>query len=340
MKSSQQATPAMADVLADVLERTRLGSAIAARMILRTPWGLKFPAARRAGFHAVLRGACTLEVQGEPTRILHQGDIVMLPHGSQHVLVSQPKGALTTVPELAARARRGIRDGILEGGGSGPEAEIVCGLYLFESEATHPVLAHLPKVVHVGGGAMARPDIEAAMRLLALELSGGSAGSRTVITRLADVLFVLVVRTFMATEGATRVGWLAALGDASIGRALSRMHGNIARRPPLDELAKIAGISRATFNRRFLALVGQSPRAYMVELSLQEAGRLLARTDMSLAEVARKTGYENEYSFSKAFRRVKGTSPGRYRARVRSVAPGGFEAEAAGAHDRGVREKG
>lgn len=307
----------MEDVLADVLERTRLGGAVSARLVLRTPWGLRFPVARRAGFHAVVRGACTLHVEGEPKRVLHQGDIVLLPHGSAHTLTSQPRGTLSTVPELVRHAKRFATEGIVDGGGDGPEAELVCGVYHFESDETHPVLAHLPTIVHVPGGAHQSSEIQAALQLLALEVGQGQAGGRTIVTRLVDVLFVLVVRAWMRTDGARSVGWLGALGDPQIGRALALMHRSIHERPSVETLARAARMSRATFHRRFVKLVGVSPRDYLIGLSVQQAARLLRTTELSLAEIAQRTGYESEHSLSKAFRRVMGVAPGRYRERAR-----------------------
>ena len=73
------------------------------------------------------------------------------------------------------------------------------------------------------------------------------------------------------------------------------------------------GHSRATLARRFTALVGQPPKAYLTWWRLTTAARLLQDTDFPLPSIAAKAGYTSPFAFSHAFKRRFGTAPGGFR---------------------------
>jgi AraC-like DNA-binding protein len=304
---------AVEDVLAEVLASNAVHGAVAARTELAAPWAIRFPRVARAGFHIVTRGSCYLRVDEDEPVPLSNGDVVLLPHGSEHLLSSAPRASGPTFGALLARPGTEQRGGMVRVPGPGPVTAIVCGVYLFANDEPHPVLVQLPKLIRVRDDDAAVDAITAVIRLLVTELAREHAGARTVVARLVDVLFVLLVRRWVDTQPMGVGGWLGALRDPRIGRVLARLHRHPDRHWTVMELAEVAAMSPAAFKRRFSALVGRSPVAYLTRARMDAALRLLRRTDASLAEIASAVGYESEFAFGRAFKREHGLAPGRYR---------------------------
>jgi AraC-like DNA-binding protein len=156
--------------------------------------------------------------------------------------------------------------------------------------------------------------------MLAAELEGAEPGAKTVVDRLVDVLFVHIVRAWLATHEDERASWLAALVDTEVAAAISCLHRDPARQWSVESLAAEVGLSRPTLARRFTKRVGESPLAYLARWRLQLAARRLQDTSESLATVGRSVAYSSEFAFSRAFSRAHGMPPGRYRAAHRSAA--------------------
>lgn len=302
----------LADVLSDVLAGTGTNGVVFARSEVTAPWGLDFAESQAsAGFHIVTRGSCFLRRPGEAPLQLCQGDVVLLAHGSAHGISDAPTTPLepftpvcqATVPTEPVRA-----------GGGGAATHLVCGAYFFEVDGVHPILSNLPPLIHLAadGGQLAGP-VDAIVRLLSAEYAQPGPGSEAIISRLVDVLFLYIVRTWLANQPAGTGGWLGALRDPAIGRSLGLMHGQPDQDWTLAGLADAVAMSRAMFAKRFRDLVGEPPATYLTRQRMALASRLLRETETPLAEVARRTGYGSEYAFSKAFSRAKGVPPGRYR---------------------------
>lgn len=156
-------------------------------------------------------------------------------------------------------------------------------------------------------------QLQLTLQLLDREASDGGRGSDLVIPRLVDSLLVFVLRAWLEAQPIGVGGWFSALRDPAITKALSLMH----RRPhepwSVEQLAREIGQSRATFARRFVELVGETPVAYLTRWRMCVAAKLLCESNSTLDDIAARVGYETTAAFSKAFRRVHGTSPGRYR---------------------------
>jgi AraC-like DNA-binding protein len=108
-------------------------------------------------------------------------------------------------------------------------------------------------------------------------------------------------------------GWFAALNDPIVGRTIQLIHRDPARRWTVGELAREAGTSRSVLFERFIAIVGQPPIEYLANWRMQLAAKRLRNTHDSLAAVAADVGYESEASFNRAFKRITGLAPGRWR---------------------------
>lgn len=300
------------DTLADVFARTRLGGAVVCRSLLRAPWAIRFDEAPRVGFHLVTEGTCWLTLEGRAPQRLETGDLALLNHGSRHVLASEA-GAPGRPLEHWLGGKAPSDETVISGGGSGARCVVVCGAYLGE-EGARLLFSQLPPVLvartYASSGA---EPVASLMHLLMRELEQAGPGRSALLNRYLEALLVHVLRDWLANAPSRARGWLPALADPQVARALTLMHERPGSSWSVPQLARRAGLSRATFARRFQARVGVSPGVYLTRWRVEVAAQLLRETTLSLAEVADRVGYASEFAFSRVFRRHKGAPPGRYR---------------------------
>ena len=129
-----------------------------------------------------------------------------------------------------------------------------------------------------------------------------------------------VVRAWADDQPLGGAGWIGALTDTMLARALSAMHGDLGRAWDVDELARAAATSRVTLGRRFAAAIGEPPLSYLTRARMQQAAQRIRSSDAALGEIAGEVGYHSEFAFNRAFRRVFGVPPGAYRRRQRTPA--------------------
>ncbi len=305
------------DLLTDVLAMTRTAGVVLVRSRVAGSWGCLLDGEAEAGFHIIVRGACWLRVQGERPIHLLQGDLALVPCGAPHIL-SDPVDA-PALP-LADVRRRWEADRATGRSGRVPRdraTELVCGAYHYSHDGPHPLLSVLPRVLHLSAEEVQGHELLfATVRMLLAEIGTLAPGATALVDRLVDVLLVYVVRAWLATQPEGIGGWLGALRDAQIGRALEAMHGDIRRQWTVEELARRVHTSRASLARRFARLVGTPPMRYLAELRMDAATRLLRQTERPLALVAEDVGYDSEYAFNRAFKRHKRVAPGTYRREV------------------------
>jgi AraC-like DNA-binding protein len=297
------------DVLADVFRTLRVGGVIYARGEFTPPWGMKFDTSTKAGFHAVIRGTCWLRTETRNLE-LHEGDVALLPHGWRHVLADSRTRPALPYRETIARQRAALR--------AGSSTLVICGAYGLAPQEPSSLFRQLPPIVHISAAA-AGGEVADVVQRIAHEASGQQLGSEAATSRLVDLLLIYVLRAWLTTEHEATHGWLTALRDPAVAKALASLHENVARSWDLGQLARQAGVSRATLTRRFAALVGVAPLTYLTGWRMTVAARLLRETDDSMASVAASIGYESEFAFSRAFKRVRGISPASYRKQLRSV---------------------
>ncbi|MER7754481.1 AraC family transcriptional regulator [Kitasatospora sp. NPDC097643] len=321
------------DVVSDAIAAVRSGRPSSNRLRVAGRWGARLPAYAGAGFHVVLAGSCWLMLDdgksggggggkggGEPVR-LEPGDAVLLPHGAGHALAGEPLTArqVALLPELdtlLAPGRAPVRPvggtaGQAEGAVEGA-AELLCGKYRLDHRRGHPLMRELPALVHLPTRSGEHPELAAAVGLLGAELAGERPGGALAVPGLIDLLLVYLVRAWTTRRGAD--GWGAALADPVVAAALAAVHEDPARAWTAGALAEQAGVSRATLTRRFTALAGRPPMAYLTWWRMTRAAALLRESADPLETVARRVGYASPYALSHAFAREFGTTPGRYRA--------------------------
>src|SRR6202012_3553243 len=150
------------------------------------------------------------------------------------------------------------------------------------------------------------------VQALASEMAQQSPGSEVVASRLAEVLFIQVLRAHIASGPERNKGWLRAIFDRQIGPALSAVHDRVNTAWTVESLAEAAGMSRSAFAARFKELLRQTPLEYVTEWRVQKGKKVLKKHGKKLIDVARSVGYESDAAFSKAFKRVVGANPGEY----------------------------
>ncbi|MGA4992395.1 cupin domain-containing protein [Nonomuraea bangladeshensis] len=298
------------DVVSDAISAVHLGHPWFQRVRASGSWCARLDAYDGAGFHVVLKGNCRLLTDGGTSVSLGVGDAVLLPHGTGHVIADARLDA-----EVAARKAVPFEQWL---GETSPRArpdrdgtEMICGRYWLDCSRMHPLMTELPEVVHLPSRVGTHLELRAAIDLLAGELDEARPGSCVALPNLLDLLLVYMIRAWMTetTSGA----WPTALGDSVTAAALRAMHSHPAAPWSIDRLAAEAGVSRPTLARRFTALVGRPPMAYLTWWRVILAATLLRDTKETLAAIADRVGYGSPYALSHAFQREFGTTPGRYR---------------------------
>jgi AraC-like DNA-binding protein len=268
-------------------------------------------------FHVVTLGRVLLETGGDATQLRH-GDFALVPHGEGHVLHSDPGAPVPGILELE-RELVSDRYEILRHGGGGEPTRLICGAVRFDHPAARNLVAVLPDTIHVEASGSPQLDwMQSTLRLMAAEARELRPGSEAVITRLADILVVQAIRSWLETDPGARTGWLSALQDRQIGRAIALIHRQPERPWTVAMLARELALSRSAFAARFTELVGEPVMAYVARWRMQVAAGSLRDEGATVGELAARLGYRSEAAFARAFKRITGEAPGAVRRRAAS----------------------
>src|SRR5215471_3133246 len=263
-------------------------------------------------FHFVVEGRCSAKVEGEPTRELVGGDVVLFPRNDFHLLGSE-LGLRPTPVRDVIQPPKGLELPKIVHGGGGAATRLICG-FLGGDALLNPLLAALPRLLKIslanvpGGDWIGRSFVYAAS-----DLANAGPGAATVMSKMSELLFVETIRHFLAHEPQERTGWLASLKDPCIGRALSLLHSHPERNWTTEDLADQVHLSRSAFAERFTALLGQPPMRYLTVWRMQLAAQSLRRGRLTIAQIAYECGYESEATFTRAFKREFGAPPSAWR---------------------------
>lgn len=299
------------DPLGEALHFLRMDGAFYCRSELSAPWGMTLhPMPDYLWFHVVTTGGVLLEVDDQHSRWLHPGDVTLVPHGNGHTLRSEPGVPAPGVLELELE-HPSDRYEILRAGEGGTPTTLICGAVRFKHPAARNLVGILPQMIHIEASDGPRASwMQGVFKLMAAEARESQPGGEAVITRLADVLVIQAIRSWIETAPAARTGWLGALHDQQIGRALTLIHRDPAREWTVASLASELALSRSAFAARFTELVGEPAIRYVTRWRMQVAQSTLETEGATVAELADRLGYKSEAAFARAFKRVIGISPG------------------------------
>lgn len=310
------------DPLSDVFRAVRVDGAFFYSVVAGAPWRVLAHAATRLqprilphaehliSYHIITEGTCWGGVQGHDLVELHPGDVIVFPHGDPHVMASSPD-APVVLDDATAPPR--YPETVQIGPPAGPKTGFVCGFLGCDRRPFNPLLATLPRRLHLRG--LSHGWLGVFAQQVVAESRQGRAGAEGLLTRLAEVMFIQVIRQYLEglPEGGT--GWLAGLRDPLVGEALARLHARPAHPWTLAELATEVAGSRSKLVERFTEMVGQPPMQYLAQWRMQLAATQLSRSDAKVAAVAAEVGYGSEAAFSRAFKKATGVSPGAWRMR-------------------------
>lgn len=309
------------DPLSDVLRAVRLNGAYFYLVEAAAPWSVSAVAARELvprvlpevehliSYHVLLSGSCWGGLEGAPQVQMRAGDVLVFPQGDPHFM-SSTEGYSVGAGRIGTSPERYPSTVFL-----GPDAErdttFVCGFLGCDVRPFNPLLASLPRRMHIQG--IAAGWLSQFPRQAVAEARAGRMGSETMLTRMAELMFIEVVRRYIEQLPPQQSGWLAGLRDAVVGPALLQLHERPDYPWTLGELARRIATSRTVLAERFSNLVGVPPMTYLARWRLQLAAEQLAHGSAKVASIGTRVGYESEAAFSRAFKRETGLSPAAWR---------------------------
>ena len=318
--------PSLPDPFDAALRRLRLEGAIFLRAEYREPWayeslsGPDTAAILRPGterlvlFHVVASGTCWVQVGDREKHWASAGDVIVLPYGDQHRMGGV--GESESVPLMTImEAPPWTRMPLIRHGRDGAQTDVVCGFLHSEDVLFDPALRVFPPAFVVrpqgtAGAEWVRANVDFALA----QADASPLGPDAINTRLPEMLLVEVLRQHLATAPAVDRGWLAALHDPVLKPALAALHAEPERKWTVSDLARVAVVSRSGLDERFRQVLGRSPIRYLTEWRMHLAEDLLTSTDLGVAAIARRVGYDAEEAFSRAFKRHSGSPPAQWRA--------------------------
>lgn len=283
------------DELSELMRHLRLRTQVFYRSVHCGQWVLDADYERKAMFHLVAAGRCVLRADdGAADVMLQAGDAVIFSRPRDHRLIA-PLDA-----------------------DDGATTLLLCGYFEFGSPLSAVLLASLPAQVLLQQHPSSQSTVCAApaelLKLIIVEAETDGPGAAVLMDKLSDALFMYALRQCLAV-GTVKEGLLPAISDPYLGPALRAMHQQPQQAWSVASLAARGHLSRAAFARRFARVVGTTPKDYLTRLRMQLAQSALAKHGVSVAEAAAIAGYATEATFSRAFKRICGYSPGAARSR-------------------------
>ncbi|MCI4678464.1 AraC family transcriptional regulator [Rhodoblastus acidophilus] len=315
------------DLLSDLLSGMRLSGTVLFRAEFREPWSvvtpdgchlaqvLPFRTEHIIPFHIIAAGGCWLGLRNDAPVWLAEGDAVLLPYGDSHGLYGRETAAAVEVGKLLPPPPwPDIL--VVEHGGAGAKTSVICGFLQCDELLFHPLLRHLPRLLHVSSGEETGDRwLGSTIRHTADETSRLSPGSRSMLPRLTELMFVEILRAHIHGLSADDAGWFAALNDPVAGAALKWLHAEPMKDWSVEELARRVGTSRSVLNEHFRRYLDQPPIRYLAKWRLQLAAQQMKTDSLPMKAIAEQYGYESEAAFNRAFKRCFGLPPGDWRKR-------------------------
>lgn len=317
--ANQREIPAPTDTLGETLYSLRLNGLVYANSELSAPWGVEMPQMEgNMMFHIVTQGGCWLRFPDHKDMYLRPGELALLPRGEGHSISSDAKTNCQPFFDIPV-SKLSERFEFMRYGGGGEQTLLTCGVLSFDHVIGEKLIAQLPPLIHMQSenGQLPAP-LQALIQLMGDEASTLAAGGETVVAHLADIIVIKAIRYWVEHSPEASKGWLGALKDPKIGRALALMHAHPESAWTVANLASEAGMSRSGFSAKFTEVIGTSVKQYLTEWRMNLARMKIMQSPTPLIELAEELGYTSEAAFSRAYKRVFGIPPLR-QVRAKSV---------------------
>lgn len=294
----------MVDPLSEIIALLRPRTVFSKGISGAGRWGVRYSAFDQPSFCTVLDGSCLLAVDGQREVVLQAGDFVLLPATPGFTMsgFERVKPALVdpkTMPAPRGEIRHGRR-------GGRADVRLLGGYFVFDSPDAGLLASLLPPLLHVRGV----ERLSFLVKLVGEEAGEHRAGRELVLARLVELLLIEALRSKPGDD--SPAGLLRGLADARLASAMRHMHADPAHAWTVAQLAKKVALSRSAFFERFTRAVGMPPMEYLLAWRMALAKDLLRHEHLGLAQVAERVGYGSASTFSTAFSRYVGQSPGRY----------------------------
>jgi len=331
------------DVLSDVLRVVRLSGAVFFTADFSSPWAIESPLPDMLAsavmpeaecivlFHILVDGECEVDCQRHPQTTMASGDVIVFPRGDQHTMRSPGAGLGMPLATIFSPGKHDDPPQLSYGGG-GRTSRFVCG-YLNCDQRFSPLVEGLPTMLLVRSrddysaieavdASGSRPTVVpqgsstwlgTTLKFTVNEARAARPGNVAMLGRLTELMFVEILREYMQRLPASQSGWLAAVNDAHVGKALRLLHANPVRDWTVDELAREVALSRSVLAQRFAELVGEAPMRYLANWRMQLAKQMMREGARNIQEVATRVGYDSEAAFNRAFKRATGSPPAAWR---------------------------
>jgi AraC-like DNA-binding protein len=308
------------DPLSDVLRAVKLNGAYFYRVEAARPWSVHSAPARELvprilpeaehliAYHILLSGSCWAGVDGARQVRMQAGDVVVFPHGEATLMSSDEN--LELAPRVGSVPDR-YPNTVLLGPSDGRDTAFVCGFMGVDTRPFNPLLAALPPYMHLPG--LTGGWLDRFPEQVVAESRQARVGRESMLTRMAELMFVEVLRRHVEQVATTQSGWFAGLSDQVVGAALTLLHERPEHDWTIAELAREVASSRTVLIERFTRLVGMPPMLYLTRWRLQLAAEQLTRGALKVATIGERVGYASEAAFSRAFKRETGMSPASWR---------------------------
>jgi AraC-like DNA-binding protein len=297
------------DALSTVLEATRLKSVVYSKFPLAAPWGLDIVKDENSQFWRLVSGNCTVGSPDGRVIELAEGDLVFVPHGSAHWIADKSTSLRMPSPEFVKARRAGVE--VFNSGGD--VTILIAGHFEFDYQPLHPFLKDLPPIIHIRQYITENQLLlKQVTQLMLEELNSEKPGSAVMLKCLSEIMFVNIIRAYLE-QAVPNNGFLSALNDTRISKALKLMQDSPQKDWTLASLASEIGMSRSVFFNQFKKLVHETPLGYLTNWRIRQAQRLLMTDNSNISEVAANVGYQSEAAFNRMFKSKTGQTPAAYR---------------------------
>jgi len=303
------------DALSSILDSIKLKAVVYQQTRFSTQWGIDVAQDENSQFWRVLKGSCYIILPGAKPVKMNAGDFIFIPHGSGHLMCSKPGNMYVPAPQYvqSLRSKKPMFQGDEE------ETILIGGHFEFASVIQHPFLKSLPKLIKIDNTHI---EVSLWMQNIASfmneEVCGEKPGSKVILGRLAEILFILIIRSYLERADVEE-GFLLALKDERISNSLKAMHDSPEKEWSLLQLAAVAGMSRSAYAKEFKRLAGETPLEYLTNWRILKAKEFLLDPQKNIIEIAGKVGYQSEAAFNRIFKSKVGETPAGYRRKILSA---------------------
>jgi AraC-like DNA-binding protein len=297
------------DALSTLIEASQLQGVVYSKIVNHAPWGVDAVQDNNSQYWQLISGGCFIGLPNGQLIEMQIGELVFIPHGSAHWIADKP-GSLRIPAADYVKARLA---GIPIFSGEGAETTLIGGHFHFEDGLIHPFLKDLPQVIRIPKFETERQLLlQQNIRLIWIELNNEEQGSRAMLKALAEILFIQIIRAYMEQD-IPHTGFLAALKDARISKALKLIQDSPESDWTMESLADSVGMSRSVFFNRFKILVGETPSNYLTSWRIRKAKELMTSNNTKIIDIAANVGYRSEAAFNRVFKIKTGKTPALYR---------------------------